>query len=221
LQGSIGTLWFLPALAMGQFIVGILAHHKKVYIILPIGILLYAFALLGGSYSKYSFGIAEVGIDTRNGPFVSTLFVGIGWLIASTKWWVHTRNKQLVALFLLFFGMLIHMTESYLIYINYYSMFYFDYVVGTVIYSLGVFLLSLTLPNLGRNTLSYIGPLVLGVYLTHQFILNFIKVGRHWLLQYVFTPAGWELFLPVMVLIASVLFTLSLKRIRLTNNLVS
>lgn len=82
LQGPQEHLWFLPALAIGLGTSGLAAARGwSGRATLAAGALLYAVALLGGSYAATPLGL-DFGWNPRNGPFVAVLFVALGVAIA-------------------------------------------------------------------------------------------------------------------------------------------
>lgn len=75
-------LWFLPALACGAGLLALAVRLRQERALLGLAIVLFALGLLGGRYADTPLGLA-LGMNTRNGPFQSTLLVGVGYALAT------------------------------------------------------------------------------------------------------------------------------------------
>ncbi|MGC1308473.1 MAG: acyltransferase [Phormidesmis sp.] len=208
-QGAKEVLWFLPALAIGLGIVAgceVLGWRRY----LPfIAIALYTIGLLGGSYSQLwtDSSSRNLAFNTRNGPFFSTLFVSIGWLISKrqqkrSRIAGQSTKSSLAAIAIMLGGLLLQIIEAKgLSAAAAVPLHSFDYSIGTVFFATGVFLLALARPTWGKRwpILSW-SRYTLGVYLIHHVIV--------FDLLYPFTKRYnntlWEIALPIAVYLASV-----------------
>ncbi len=105
---------------------------------------------------------------TRNGPFFSTLLVVFGYLIRE-KQWLWSRNNTIRLILL---GMALHFGEAY--WLMQYDVAFNsnDFLFGTVIWSLGVFMWLLVHPNFGNMPWVFKwAPSVLGVYVSHLLVI--------------------------------------------------
>lgn len=166
LEGGLVHLWFIPALIIAVAIVALCLHFQRRSWLVPIAVLLYLYGVLAGSYQP----LTEIASPffTRNGPFFSTLFVVIGFVI---------RDKNLSlspvkALALVIIGIAIHFGQAW-------SLMKFDivfnshdFLFGTEIWATGMFLLLLCFPNWGNHAVTFaLSRYVLGVYVCHLLII--------------------------------------------------
>lgn len=210
-------LWFLMALASGIIIVSLFSREKVRRYLLPVAFILYIIGLLGGSYSKTPAGITYLAnhFNVRNGPFFSTIFVAAGWWIYNNR--IRFSARTAFAVFIA--GYLMHMAEAVILWKTFGRPIHSnDYVFGTLLFGIGIFMLALAKPDFGRNIISReIGGMVLGVYLIHIFVLRVLKFG------FLFnTPVStaWQIFLPFWTLVWSLLFVGILRNFKLTRWLV-
>lgn len=162
LEGGLVHLWFLPALMIAAAITaGIVAINKKA-LLLPIGVALYCYGVLAGSYENITHLWSP--FFTRNGPFFSTLLFAVGFMI---------RDKQISlssgrALALALIGAGIHFAEAFFL-TGYEQAFNAnDFLFGTLFWGVGCFLWLLANPNIGK--LSWVDSMakyVLPIYVTH------------------------------------------------------
>jgi surface polysaccharide O-acyltransferase-like enzyme len=170
-QGMSFHLWFLVSLMFGiaivYFFIRLGAPEKVFYLAVP----LYVFGFLARYYVDTPLGI-HVDFNARNGPFVSTLFVALGMLLARK----HYQPTLRVALIALFGGFALQMVESLTLIQLYGRPFPGpDYIIGTVPYALGFVFLALARPALGKNTLiTGWGFYTLGIYTTHMLSIRLL-----------------------------------------------
>lgn len=212
MKGTIGNFWFFPSLIMGLVIV--VACHKwgKEKYIIPLGGALYLITLLGKAYSVLPFGYA-VEFEMRQGPFISTLFVGIGWLLAKKN-----NFKLGTAVLLICAGIAMHILEACFLFSQYGLKPRHDYLLGTVLFCTGIFVFTLAMPNIGKNTVfpQWGGQLTLGIYAVHTLFIKFFGIFRP-----NFSTVTYEILQPIVIFLLSVFFTLLLKRNALTRILVT
>ncbi|MDW3081559.1 fucose 4-O-acetylase, partial [Vibrio sp. 1403] len=135
-------------------------------LLLPTAVLLYVYGVLAGSYEPLTDLPAP--FFTRNGPFFSTLLVVFGYLIRE-KQWLWSRNNTIRLILL---GMALHFGEAY--WLMQYDVAFNsnDFLFGTVIWSLGVFMWLLVHPNFGNMSWVFKwAPSVLGVYVSHLLVI--------------------------------------------------
>ncbi|WP_299015127.1 acyltransferase family protein [uncultured Photobacterium sp.] len=168
-EGGIVHLWFIPGLMCGLAIIGLLCHLKQTSLIIPTAIILYAYGLMAGSYQPL-FGF-EAPIFTRNGPFLSTLMITIGFETRRRDITVSTVNASALMLM----GLALHLFEAkYLMgfeipFVNH------DFLIGTPFWAAGLFFLLIVKPTFGNNAwTSKWSKDVLGIYLCHLMIVIFL-----------------------------------------------
>lgn len=196
-EGTEVHLWFLPALLSAVALVTVCLQLKLTPTsLLLLGAALYAFGLLAGSYAPTPWGVS-VSFNARNGPFFATLPFVLGW-------WLSHPGKSVsfsVALSLLFGGLALQLLESFLLW-QYYGApaVGHDYLLGTLPFGVGVALLALSRPSLGRDfALTKYGRYALGIYAIHYLFVDNLPMA-----DTLFFSAGGQLLFPVTV------FTLAL-----------
>ncbi len=146
-EGGLVHLWFLPALMIAVAIMALLIRQQKTHWMLPIAIGLYLYGEFAGSSAVVT-GMSAP-IYTRNGPFFSTLFVVVGYLIRERHILWQSRSALLLAML----GMAFHFVEAYGLH-QYGQVFNTnDYLFGTTLWAIGLFLFLLAKPDLGRKPL--------------------------------------------------------------------
>lgn len=211
-RGTIENFWFFPALIIGLVIVVALHKWGKEKYIIPLGVALYLIALLGKAYSVLPFGY-QVEFEMRQGPFVSTLFVGIGWLLAKK-----TGFQLKTAVLLICAGIAMHILEVYFLFSQYGLKPKHDYLLGTVLFCTGIFIFTLAMPNIGKGTIfpQWGGQLTLGIYAVHTLFIKVFGIFRP-----NFNAVTYEILQPIVIFLLSVFFTLLLKRNSVTKILVT
>ena len=168
-EGSLVHLWYIPGLICGLLIIAMCCHAKKLSMLLPVAIALYLFGLAAGSYAPLT-GI-ESPLFTRNGPFMSTLMLTIGFLIRQQGWQLSIGK----AFFLALVGMGLHLAEAtYLIHFDVpFNMH--DFLAGTPLWATGIFFMLKQRPQFGQAIVSLnISKHVLGIYLIHLLIIIYL-----------------------------------------------
>ena len=93
-----------------------------------------------------------------------------------------------------------------------------DYLLGTVPYGAGVFLLAMAHPDFGKNTLfPKIGLLTLGIYVAHPLMQPYVQ----YFFNDYFNPVLWQILFPPLLLIFTALFVYLLKKVPVVRNIVS
>lgn len=162
MEGGMVHLWFIPALVMAVAIIALLIHLNKQSLIIPVAVILYVYGVMGGSYQT----LTEVWTPffTRNGPFFSTLMVVIGFEFRRRNITLSSTKSML----LLVTGFVIHFGEAYWL-TNYDVAFNLhDFLMGTPLIGIGLFLLLLSKPSIGNHPLTFIlSKHVLSIYVCH------------------------------------------------------
>lgn len=175
-QGSQAHLWFLVSLSISILIASLFIHFFKpkniIYLVL-ISLFLYIFGVLSKSYSETPIGI-KFNFNTRNGPFFSTIFFVIGYVLSGYR----ITNRHLIyGLIIMLLGYVICFGEIY-----YLSSIYgipaieHDYVFGTLFIGLGASLMALSNHSiLNIKILSKFGKYTLGIYGIHFVFVSLLS----------------------------------------------
>jgi surface polysaccharide O-acyltransferase-like enzyme len=174
LSGGAGFhLWFLPALFVGTIVVCILMRFGVV-VAGAISIALYACAIV---IDTHFYGLIDLNWPdwvSRNGLLVAPLFIFIGHIISKTS--ATDRPKRGVAIVLVLSGALLHLLESNVTLVG--DLLVAESTVGVVLFSAGVFLISLDL-NIETPLLRHVAPLMLGAYCVHLYLLETLRKELH------------------------------------------
>jgi len=163
-DGSRSHLWFITALLLAVWQIAVLVSSGRADRLPYWAVFLYVVGLLGGSYAATPLGL-NMQFNTRNGPFFSTLLVTVGWCLANPRIRVRLRWAILLAAA----GFLLSVAEALLLWRVFDVLpFRHDFLVGTVPFAAGLFLMLLARPELGRGTvLPRLAPYTLGIYACH------------------------------------------------------
>lgn len=168
LQGPVYHLWFLPALAVAAVISGAFLSRGNERLLMVLAIALFVVGLAGSAYAQSPCGFI-VNFNFRNGPFFSLLMFVSGYVLH--------RYGQRMALLpigtgLAFFGFGLQLVECTWLHQTWGAPFSQDYVLGTFFFGLGMSMIALSnAPFLRQRWLTSIGPLILGVYVSHVFFV--------------------------------------------------
>jgi surface polysaccharide O-acyltransferase-like enzyme len=212
LQGGKPHLWFLMSLVQALLIAAVCARLRLKHGLLIAGIILYVFGLLMGPYALTPVGI-DIDFNSRNGPFMSTLLVAVGWELARRDWQVSTAAATGVAVI----GWTGYLAEMHLIPIFFGGLKIADYGIFTPVYALGLVLVAFSRPSLGEGTTwSRLGArYVLGIYVCH-----YLFVEPMWPLHAYLHNYLWEFTFPLIVLGLSIGLVYLLFQSRYTRYLV-
>lgn len=210
LQGGKPHLWFLMSLVQALGIAALCARSR--HALLVCGAILYIFGLLLGPYALAPFGI-DTSFNSRNGPFMSTLLVALGWELSSGRW--HASLKA--ALWMTVIGWAGYLMEMHLIPIVFNGLKIADYGFFTPLYALGLVMCAFSRPQLGAGTVwAEVGArYVLGIYVCHL-----LFVTPMWPLHAYFHSYAWEFAFPLIVLGLATGLTALLSRNRYSRFLV-
>ncbi|MBC7004713.1 acyltransferase family protein [Photobacterium sp. BZF1] len=168
-EGSLVHLWYIPGLVCCLLVIAACCYKKKLNLILPVAIALYLFGLAAGSYAPLT-GI-ESPLFTRNGPFMSTLMLTIGFLIRQKDWQLSFSKALMLALI----GMGMHLAEA--LYLTRYDVPFnmHDFLTGTPLWATGIFFMLKQRPQFGQAMAKLnISKHVLGIYLIHLLIIIYL-----------------------------------------------
>lgn len=218
MEGTCVLLWFFTALMIAIAILAFFISVKRQKYIIPFSVVLYLFGLLANTstYSHTPLGIhLPIIFNTRNGPFFSTLFVSLGWWFSKPK---RRLPSTRLILWMIFGGFVFQEMESFFLWKTFKVSLLFDYLIGTVPYSTGVFLLALAHPDIGKNTFfPKIGLLTLGIYVAHPLMQPYVQ----YFFSDCFNPVVWQILFPPLLLLFTAVFVYLLKKVPAVRNIVS
>ena len=202
LTGKIYHLWFLSSLLQGLVILWVALQVRYLSAGLLVGLALFVFSLIGGTYSMTPWG-HPVLFDMKSGPFFSTVFIMLGASMAEGK--LHFGATQAIALTII--GSVVCVIEVLLLHTCFQAPFHGQSVMlGTLPLAVGLMNLAL-LNKLSIEPLALIGKYSLGIYLIHPWIIEALKTLKF----------PWIDNSPILIVTltgsASLLLTLSLSKI--------
>jgi surface polysaccharide O-acyltransferase-like enzyme len=204
-----GHLWFFPALLFALTTLTLLLVLGLKKFIVPIVLMVAGFSYLEGLYDGTSV-VFSSHFRTWGGTL---LYVVLGW-------WLSHKGKPSIefAIALALGGYILQVSEQ-VIFANLFERYpelpnYMP--VGSVPFTVGIFLLALAKPNFGCDTLlPVLAQFTLAVYVSHIFILEALAPIREY-----FRSQVWEMSLPIVVYILAVLLGVVLARMPLANRLI-
>ncbi|MDB6084653.1 MAG: hypothetical protein JWN43_2534, partial [Gammaproteobacteria bacterium] len=135
LNGSEVHLWFLPALSCALALLAVACRFRLERALMGVAASLFLIGLLAGAYKATPIGF-NLGLNTRNGPFFSTVFVVSGFMIHRLG--VMPTVRQAISLILL--GIALRILELLWITGQYgTSPSRIDYLLGTYPFGVGIF----------------------------------------------------------------------------------
>lgn len=209
LQGTKSHLWFLSSLLTSLLISFLLISLGMIRSLFLLALVLYIIGLMGKAYTDTPIGFATQ-FNFRNGPFFGLIFFVSGYLLKSK-----TPNSSWMpyGLVLAALGIFLHFSE--IIFINklYGTTMNQDYLFGTFFFGIGVSLIALSNSRyLNIKGLTFIGPLILGVYAVHFIFVDLLRP----LSDEMSGSPAWEICYPILVFFLSVLAAATLSRNRVT-----
>lgn len=216
LEGARVHLWFLSSLISGVVLLTLLIETGRTSLLVLVSALLFAVGLLAASYSVTPLGL-HLPFYSRNGPFLSTICLALGYLIYQKRGVISLSPGQAFAIAA--GGLALQVTESWAFW-KWYAipMISHDYLIGTVVCAAGLLLFALAAPNFGRwANLHSLGRYTLGVYLSH---LLFVDILGPLMTRFVELHI-WQLLLPFLAFLLSYGLTHLLTRWRWSKVLVT
>lgn len=216
LEGARVHLWFLSSLISGVVLLTLLNALGRTSLMIFCSVLLFAVGLLGASYSVTPLGL-HLPFYSRNGPFLSTICLAIGFLIYRQRGQIRLSKGQACGIAAA--GLALQVVESWVLWKCYaISMLNHDYLIGTVVCAAGLLLFALAAPNFGRwGNLHTLGRYTLGIYLSH---LLFVDILGPLMTRFVELHI-WQLLLPFLAFLMSYALTHLLMRWRWSKSLVT
>lgn len=208
LQGTRIHLWFLSTLMFSLCLITAFILLGRPTYLIGVSSVAYAVGLLAGSYSHTALGL-HLGFNTVPSPLSGTLFVVIGWLLGNAR--VPAGHR--LGYFLMVSGFLLHNLEAlYLKLCCNMDVSSHHYLIGTVPFGAGIFLLAHSYPRLGTSTfLPRLGQMTLGVYVSHFLVIDTLSPLSIW-----FSGPLWELLFPILVYLVAVCLVYLYERIHLS-----
>lgn len=212
---STGTerhLWFFASLLSAIPVLYLFRKPERQALLIAVAAALYVVGLLAGSYSVTPLGL-QIGFDTRNGPFFSTLFVTLGFLMGSRN---PSPPAAGTACAIVLAGLAVHMSEALALQKVFgVPLARHDFLIGSVLTASGLMLLAIAKPGLGNGSLiARCGNYTLGIYVLHY--MADIGLRRAVSLN---TPA-WHLAHPAIVFLLTLAAVLAAARIPVVKRLV-
>ena len=168
--GFVYHLWFLSSLFQALLILSVCLRYGNLLYAVVMGAIYYGIELLGGLYAVAPWGF-HTNFDMKEGPFISTLFVAMGALIAQHSYMM----RPVKALTLACIGFLLALAEIWFLHAYYQRPWMsYNYTLGTSIFGLGVMFLALSWRNVNTG-LAYMGTYSLGIYAIHPYIIEVLK----------------------------------------------
>ena len=210
-KGTAPHLWFLPSLITSLGVVLAIYHFNKRWI-LPITLLLYVSGVLGGAYEHTAIGFT-LPFDTRDGPFLGSLFLGIGFLL-------HSKYRGTISLHYLVIGAILSACLQIL------EVFFLwkknliidptqiDFVFSTLPFALFISLIALSLTQQAPWRFGAIGKITLGIYLTHELFVELLFPLSKWL-----PAAVYAAIVPFSVLVLSIVTVQGYRHLKEKNEL--
>jgi surface polysaccharide O-acyltransferase-like enzyme len=214
LQGTKVHLWFLPALALAALVSGALLARRMERSLIVLALMLYGVGLAGKAYADTPFGF-HTHVNVRNGLCFSLLMFASGVRLRrlgpSPAWrWLGPA--------LALGGLALQVAEVAWLHARWGTNMAQDFVLGTYFYGLGVAMLALSDPApLRFPRLAGLGPLVLGIYASHNLFVDFLAGPDNPLNAL----PGWDIIVVAVVFALALALTGLLARFPLTRRLVA
>ncbi|WP_157724815.1 acyltransferase family protein [Virgibacillus phasianinus] len=168
-------LWFLPALIWAIIIVFIFMKMRLLKVLFIVSLGLHIYGLFGQSYSAFH----EVTLNTCDAIFFALFYITMGALFAKYYDQVKVFAYKIVNieyLILLIILSFVQVLEAFVT-MKIFSGNAQNYFITTIPLIIILFLAIIKHPNIGRNTfISKIGANAVGIYVSHVFIMFFIRI---------------------------------------------
>ena len=171
-------LWFLASLIVCSVMTLVLTRLCSFTVAVTVAALLYGVGLLVGSYAGLlvpsAAGSAMQLSIARGGPFFGTIFMVLGAWLARSGW----RPGIAVSVAVLIAGGLCQLGEAY--WLDYFHLSRLrenDFLLGTLAFGAGSFLLALQMPSGSRlaGLCARLGRFTLGIYAVHLLIVTALR----------------------------------------------
>ncbi|WP_454762126.1 acyltransferase [Caulobacter segnis] len=197
-------LWFLPSLFVSLSLLHVLKGAPRAVLWSTAG-LLYAVGLLLGSY-KGCLGLTQFFWNMRDGPFFGLIFIAMGFELARTGF----RPTLTTGIGICAAGAIVQLGEAFMLDRHFGKPFSSnDFLLGTLAYGLGTFLVAMRLPEAKISVeLSKLGRYSLGFYAVHLFFV----LGLNAILPIATLPE--RLMVSLLTACGSIALVLTLARVR-------
>jgi surface polysaccharide O-acyltransferase-like enzyme len=207
-EGTRVHLWFLASLFLTVWLFALWPMTRKSVTFLALGGILFVIGLLGGPYRLSALGL-DLHFNTRDGIFFSTIFFGIGAWFHSSK----PNVSKTTATWIFLAGITAFSIESIFLWSQYrLSPLYNDYVLGSIPYGIGLFLIAY---RFEANRLDKLAApfaiYVIGMYVSHMLIIDLLLKPFHRL----FNPVLWQLTGPILLCLLTLAITWLIGQTRL------
>lgn len=209
-----GHQWFLPALIVGLTTVAFLHSFNLMRVGLPVAAVLY---LTGVVLRGEIFVLQPLPL-----PSFLTMELAVTLLFTLSGWWLsfHLKKPNLkLGVLLATTGYILALFEAAAIWHHIDSglekFTTGQPMLGTIPLTLGIFLIALAKPDLGRSTmLPSLAKLTFGVYMSHMLVIRALNPVRTWL-----DPPFllWDMVMPFVVYLLAISLTVILSRVAITN----
>lgn len=199
-EGTQIHLWFLASLFLTVWLFALWPNAKKSITFLALGGGLFVIGLLGGPYRFSTFGL-DLHFNTRDGIFFSTLFFGIGaWFHASKP-----NISKSTSMWIYLAGMAAFSIECILLWShNRLNPLHNDYVLGSIPYGIGLFLIAYRFEATRLDRLAApFAVYVIGMYVSHMLVIDLFLKPIHKL----FSPGLWQLTGPILLCLLTLAIT--------------
>ena len=207
-EGTQIHLWFLASLILTVWLFALWPLARKSGTFLALGGILFVIGLLGGPYRFSALGL-DLHFNTRDGIFFSTIFFGIGVWFHSSK----PNVSKATATWIYLAGITAFSIECILLWSqNRLNPLYNDYVLGSIPYGIGLFLIAYRFEATRFDKLAApFAIYVLGMYVSHMLVIDLLLKPVHKL----FSPVLWQLTGPVLLCLLTLAITWLVGRTRL------
>ena len=193
-EGTRIHLWYLPSLILTVWLFALWPGNRKGWSFLALGGILFLVGMFGGAYRLTSLGF-DINFNTRNGIFFSTVFFGIGAWFSANK----PQISKAAAIGIYLAGLALFSLECFYLW----SQFQLDpikndYVLGSIPYGIGFFLIAQRFEATALDRWSApLAKYVLGMYVAHMLILELLLKPLHKGVD----PILWQLTVPLILFV--------------------
>jgi len=208
--------WFFPALIFSIALVYLFWVTRLTQYMLPIALGLHIIGLIGQSYTM----LVDIPLRTQDALFFGFFYTSLGFYIWNRKLQeIEVQQEFLLGGITL--GWILQVTEQYVLHYDYTDrtlsegVFTAEFTIGTIFFTMFLFLYLLSKPKLGKYTLlPSFGRFAVGIYVAHPPVLYSVRIIRNLLTAKVGYNIGdtllWHLLqTPVVILGAFAIYYVS------------
>jgi surface polysaccharide O-acyltransferase-like enzyme len=211
MSGTSGHLWFIMALMQSLTFISLFVFFNQQKPLLYFALLLYILAPYVNLYMIPPAGPDGYTWNPMIGPFISTLPVVAGWWLANQK-----KYDLFLAILLFLSGFaLMLISGKFITHFYHINPGHGDF--SLVLIPLSIVMFALLNPSLGEKTIfPILGQFTLGIYCAQMLVINYLDIlGRS------VNPYWWDIIIPMLTYLVSLLVTLALQSNPLTRKLVT